>query len=63
LANLQQAVAIARSLGIPPYETGISQWIRDVLTAIRDQNGQAEYQRQCQQTAATTDLPITEWCP
>jgi len=63
LANLQQAVAIARSLGIPPYETGISQWIRDVLTAIRDQNGQAEYQRQCQQTATIASLPITEWCP
>ena len=36
MSNLQQAFAIARSVGILPYETGISQWIRDVLTAIRD---------------------------
>ena len=63
LANLQQAFIVVRSVGIPPYEEGVTNWIRDVLEAVRQEGNQAEYQRQCQQTAAATGVPVAEWCP
>lgn len=37
--------------------------LRNLLRFIKDRANTAEYQRQCQQTAAITGLPITEWCP
>ena len=63
LANLQQAFIVVRSVGIPPYEEGITNWILDVLEDVRQEGDQTEYQRQCQQTAAATGVAVAEWCP
>ena len=63
LIEMQQAFNIYRSIGSPPGEEWTAGWIRGLLDSLREAGNQTEYQRQCQQTAATTDLPITEWCP
>ncbi len=59
---LQEGFVIAVEIGNPVDAASSQSSLRNVLVEIQKRDA-TEYQRQCQQTAAATGLPITEWCP
>jgi tetratricopeptide (TPR) repeat protein len=60
---IQQGFLIALEGGNSVLAEQRQSSLRNLLGVIKDRASTTEYQRQCQQTAATTDRPITEWCP